>query len=64
MQAGTSVQADKKNAENCNGKAQKKAGCYVLLLQKNLRNNGCKHGAGRNDYADVGSGSVINRDVF
>ena len=46
MQAGTSVQADKKNAENCNGKAQKKAGCYVLLLQKNLRNNGCKHGAG------------------
>lgn len=46
MQAGTSVQADKKNSENCNDKTHDEAGCYVFLLQKNLRNNGCKHGAG------------------
>lgn len=64
MQAGTSVQADKKNSENCNDKAQKKAGCYVLLSEENLRNYCRKHWAGRNDYADVGSGSVINCDIF
>ena len=46
MQAGTSVQADKKNAENCNYKAKDKAGRDMLLLEENLRNNGCKHGAG------------------